>query len=143
MAKQLFYEEVQVGMDIPGLAKHPTTRQLVKWAGASDDYNEIHFDKDFAQSVGMPGVIVHGWLTLSFICQMLTDWIGDKGKLRRISCKHQGMLFPGQEIRCKGKVLKKYVQDSEHLVDCEVWAENKQGERTTPGAATILLPAKK
>ena len=142
MSKQLYYEDVADGMDIPTLVKLPTTQQLVKWAGASDDYNEIHYDKDFAQMAGMPSVIVHGWLTTSFLCQMLTDWIGDKGKLKKVNIRYQGMLFPGEEIRCKGKVLKKYVQDGDRLVDCEIWAENPRGERTTPGNATILLPSK-
>ncbi len=48
MGKQVFYEDVEVGMEIPPLVKTPSTRQLVMWAGASGDYYEIHYDKDFA-----------------------------------------------------------------------------------------------
>ncbi len=142
MNKQLYYEDVTEGMSIPTLVKLPTPRQLVQWAGASDDYEEIHYDKDFAQKAGMPGVIVHGWLTTSFLCQMLTDWIGEKGKLRKVNCRYQGMHVPGEELRCKGKVVKKYVQDGNHLIECEIWAENPKGERTTPGNASVLLPSK-
>ena len=142
MSKQLYYEDVTEGMDIPTLLKYPSTAQLVMWAGASDDYNEIHTNKDFAQAMGMPGVIVHGWLTGSFLCQMLTDWIGDNGKLKKINIKYQGMLFPGEEVNCKGKVIKKYVQNSDHIVDCEIWAENSKGERTSPGNASLVLPSK-
>lgn len=127
-------------MEVPSLMKLPTSKQLVKWAAASDDYNEMHYDKDFALSSGMPGIVVHGWLVTSFIGQMLTDWIGDKGKLKKLNIKYQGMLFPGHEVRCKGKVVRKYAEAGECLVDCDVWAENDQGERTTPGSATVLLP---
>ena len=74
---------------------------------------------------------------------MLTDWIGDEGKLRKVSCRYQSFLFPGEEVSCKGKVIKKYVQNDVHLVDCDIWAENPKGEKTTPGNATVLLPAKK
>ena len=62
MAEQVFYEDVEVGSEIPCLVKHPTPRQLVKWAGASGDYYEIHYDKDFAQANGLPGIIVHGFV---------------------------------------------------------------------------------
>ncbi|MBF8265321.1 MAG: Acyl dehydratase, partial [Dehalococcoidia bacterium] len=73
MSKQIYYEEVEVGAELPPLIKHPTTQQLVKWAGASDDYYQIHYDKDFAMANNLPGVIVHGWLTFSFLGQLVTD----------------------------------------------------------------------
>jgi acyl dehydratase len=142
MAKQLYYEDVEVGAEIPALVKNPTTQQLVKWAGASGDYYQIHYDKDFAISTGLPGVIVHGWLTASFLGQLLTDWIGDRGRLKKFGCSYRGMLFPGQPVTCKGKVTKKYVRDGEHIVECEVWAENPKGEAVVPGNATIVLPSK-
>jgi acyl dehydratase len=113
----------------------------VKWAGASGDYFEVHYDKDFAQTQGLPGVIIHGWLTLSFIGQMLTDWIGDEGELRKLGCTYRGIHRPAEDLICKGKVTKKYVKDNEHYVECEVWAENPKGERTTPGTATVILPS--
>lgn len=142
MAKQLFYEDVKIGDVIPTLVKQPTTTQLVMWAGASGDYNEIHYDKDFALARNLPGVIVHGQLTASFLGQLLTQWIGEEGLVRKFSCSFRGMHFPGQELICKGKVTKKYVQGGENLVECEIWAENPKGEKTTPGSAVVSLPSK-
>lgn len=66
MTAQLYWDDVKVGVEIPRLIKHPTTRQLVKWAGASGDYYEVHYDKDFAQDKGLQGVIVHGRLKAAF-----------------------------------------------------------------------------
>lgn len=142
MAKQLYYEDVVVGSDIPTLVKHPKTRQLVMWAGASNDYNEIHYDKDVALAQNLPGVIIHGWLTASYLCQLLTDWIGDEGMLKKFSVAFRGMLFPGQDVTCKGKVTKKYTHDKENLVECEIWAENPKGEKTAPATAVVSLPSK-
>jgi len=139
MSNQLFYEDVTEGMQIPALVKTPTTRQLVKWAGASGDYNEIHYDKDTAQRQGLPGVIVHGWLTYSFLSQMITDWIGD-GRLKKISASFRGIQLVGQDVVCKGTVIKKYIHENERLVECEIWAENVEGQRTTVGNATMALP---
>ena len=142
MSKHLFYEDVEVGVDLPSLVKHPTARQLVKWAGASGDFYEAHYDKDFALSAGLPGVIVHGWLASSFLGQMITDWIGEQGTLRKFECSYKGMHFPGEDIICKGRVSKKYVQDGDHYVECEIWAENPKGVKTTPATALVILPSR-
>ena len=142
MAAQTYYEDVEVGTQFPPLVKNTSTQQLVKWAGASGDYYQIHYDKDFAISTGLSGVIVHGWLTASFLGHLATDWMGATGQLKKFGCSYRGMLFPGEDITCKGKVTKKYVQDGEHIVECEVWAENPKGESVVPGNATIILPSK-
>jgi len=116
--------------------------QLVKFAGASGDYYPIHYDKDFAQANGLPGVIVHGWLTLSFLGQMVTDWIGESGTLVKLGGSYRGMNLAGEDIICNGRVTRKYIEDNRHYVRVEVWAENPQGERTTSGSAIVMLPSR-
>ncbi len=142
MAKQIFYEDIEEGAEIPALTKHITRRQLVMWAGASGDYYELHYDKDFAQSTGVPDVLVHGRLKAALLGQLITDWIGEEGRLTKLSCSYRGMDLPGEDLLCKGKVTKKYVKDGEHYIECEVWTQNPKGERTTPGTATIVLPSR-
>ena len=142
MTEQLYYEDVAVGNEITPLVKQPTTRQLVMWAGASGDYNPIHYDKDFAQSRGLSGVIVHGQLAGSFLGQLVTDWIGERGSLRKFSCSYKSMNFPGEAITCRGRVSKKYVDHGEHYVECNLWVENEKGEKTISGTAIVVLPPK-
>ena len=142
MPEQLYYEDVTEGDELPTLVKRPTTRQLVMWAGASGDYYAIHYDKDFAQSKGLPGVIVHGQLVAGFLGQLVTDWIGERGTLRKLSCSYKGMNFPGEAITCRGKVSRKHVEDGEHCVECSLWAENAKGERTVTGKAVVVIPSR-
>lgn len=142
MSQQLYYEDIAVGSEITPLVKQPTTRQLVMWAGASGDYNPIHYDKDFAQSRGLPGVIVHGQLVCSFLGQLMSDWMGEQGSLRKLTCSYKGMNYPGETITVKGKVIKKYVEDREHRVECNIWVENPKGEKTTSGIAIVIMPAR-
>ena len=142
MPKQLYYEDVTVGAEIPSLTKRPTTRQLVMWAGASGDFNPIHFDKDFAQSKGLPGVIVHGQLVGCFLGQLMTDWIGRQSSLKKLNCSYKEMNLPDETIICKGKVIKKIVEDGESQVVCSIWMENTKGEKTVTGTAIVVLPAK-
>ena len=142
MAKQVYYEDVEEGMEIPSLAKDVTTQQLVKWAGASGDYYQIHYDKDFAQATGLPSVIVHGRLKSSFLGQLLSDWVGEEGWVKKVSVQHRGMDFPAEQMICKGKVTSKRVEDGENLVELEVWTENPRGEKTAPGSAVVALPSR-
>ena len=142
MSEQLYYEDIVVGSEITPLVKQPTTRQLVMWAGASGDYYPIHYDKDFAQSKGLPGVIVHGQLIGCFLGQLLTDWMGEQGSLRKLTCSYKSVNFPGEALICKGKVNKKYVEDGEHYIECNLWVENSKGEKTISGKAVLTLPAR-
>jgi acyl dehydratase len=142
MAAQVFYEDIEVGSEIPALVKYPTTMQLVKFAGASGDYYQIHYDKDIAMANGLPGVIVHGWLTLSFLGQMVTDWIGERGTLQKLSGSYRGMNLVHEEIFCYGKVTKKYVENNKNCARVEIWAENPRGEKTVTGNAVVTLPAR-
>ena len=141
MSEQLYYEDIAVGSEITPLAKQPTTRQLVMWAGASGDYYPIHYDKDFAQSKGLPGVIVHGQLVGCFLGQLMTDWMGEQGSLRKLTCSYKSVNFPGEALICKGKVSKKYVEDGEHYIECNLWVENTKGEKTVSGKALVTLPS--
>jgi len=142
MTEQLYYEDVSVGNEVTPLVKQPTTRQLVMWAGAVGDYMPIHYDKDFAQSRGLSGVIVHGQLVGAFLGQLMTDWIGERGTLRKLSCSYKGMNYPGETLTARGKVTKKYVQDGQHYVECSLWAEDAKGEKTASGMAIVILPSR-
>ena len=142
MGDQVYWEDVTEGMDMPPLVKHPTTQQLVKYAGASGDYYQIHYDKDFAQGTGLDGVILHGALKNAFLGQYMTDWMGALGTLKRLACQYRGMDFPGKPITAKGIVTRKYQDQGQTLVDCEIWLENDEGQKTTPGSATVALPSR-
>lgn len=142
MTGQVYWEDVTDGMELPPLVKNPTTRQLVQYAGASGDFYEIHYDKDFALGNGLEGVILHGALKSAFLGQLLTDWAGPLGDLKRLSCQYRGMDYPGQPVTAKGTVTRKYREGGQHLVDCDIWLENPAGEATTPGSATVALPSR-
>ena len=142
MAEQVYWEDVIEGADLPSLIKNPTTRQLVQYAGASGDYYEIHYDKDFAQGTGLDGVIIHGALKNAFLGQFVTQWMGTQGMLKRLSCQYRGMDPPDKPLTAKGTVTRKYQQDGENLVDCDIWLENPESQKTTPGSATVALPSR-
>ena len=153
MAKQLYYEDVEVGTELTPLAKVATTQMLVKWAGASGDFNPLHYDDAFASAQGVDGPIVHGSLKRAWLGQLMTDWIGDQGFIGKFSCQYRGIDYPrgmkditqpgeGETWWCKGRVTKKYVADDQKLVECDIWVENGKGEKPVRGSATVTLPSR-
>lgn len=142
MGEQVYFEDVQEGQEIPELKKNCSTQQLVLWAAGSGDFYQIHYDQDFAKSTGLPGIIVHGALKHAFLGQLLHDWIGPAGELRRFGCSYRGMDYPNQDIRCRGVVTRKYAENGKHFVELDIWTENPEGKKTSPGTATVALPSR-
>lgn len=142
MAQQVYFEDVNEGDEIPRLVKNCSPQQLVLWAAGSGDFYPIHYDKDFAISTGLKGIIVHGALKHAFLGQLLHDWIGDQGRIKKFGCQYRGMDEPNQDIVCRGVITKKYREGDEHYVELEIWTENPQGQKTSPGQAVVTLPAR-
>jgi len=140
MAEQIYWDDVKEGAELPPLVKNPTTQQLVMYAGASGDYYQIHYDKDFAKNNDLENVILHGALKNAFLGHLVTKWMGEQGDLKRLACQYRGMDIPGTPVTAKGVVTRKYQEQGANLVDCEIWLENEKGDMTTPGSATVALP---
>ena len=140
MADQVYWEDIEVGSEIPPLVKEPDPQQLVKWAGASGDFYQIHYDKDFALGNNLPDIIVHGALKSAWLGQLLGDW--EKGEIKKYGCSYRGMDIPGDKLTCKGTVTNKYEAGGEHCVECDIWLENSKREKTTLGTAVVALPLK-
>lgn len=142
MTGKLFFKDIAEGQALPEPVKRPSTRQLVRWAGASGDYFAIHYDKDFAVSQGLDGVIVHGQLVACFLAELCTLWAGDPQGLKKLSVSYRGINYPGQDIICRGRVSGKYEEAGEHFVKCSLWAENPSGEKTVTARAVIGVSAR-
>lgn len=81
------YDDVEVGTEIAAQSYGITRSQLVQYAGASGDFNIIHWNERFAKAVGLPDVIAHGMFTMASAGRIVTDWVGDPGKVREYEVK--------------------------------------------------------
>ncbi|MFE9812171.1 MaoC family dehydratase [Streptomyces sp. NPDC005227] len=79
MAAKISYADVEVGTELPGRTFSVTRATLVQYAGASGDFNPIHWNEKFAVEVGLPDVIAHGMFTMAEAVRVVTDWVGDPG----------------------------------------------------------------
>jgi acyl dehydratase len=137
------FEDVQEGAALPAFVVEKLTRtDLVRYAGASGDFNPIHHDEEFAKAAGNPTVFGHGMLTAGFLAKCLTDAVG-VDNLRRYKVRFANRVWPGDRITCSGKVTKKYEADGERRIDGEVTATRQTGETAITGTFTAALPSRR
>lgn len=79
MTAKLKFANVEVGTKLPALSVPIQRVDLIRYAGASGDFNIIHWNERFATSVGLPNVIAHGMFTMASAVRVVTDWVGDPG----------------------------------------------------------------
>ena len=140
--KEVYFEDVKVGYEVPEVVKDPITEtQLVMYAGASGDFNPIHTVHAFGEKAGFGGVIGHGMLSMAFVGQIMTDWVGAKA-LKKLSVQFRAVTKPKDVITIKGTVSKKYTEDGKNFVDCDLIAIKQNGDKIIVGQATAVLPAK-
>ena len=134
------FEDVHEGDAIPAFVVEKLSRtDLVKYAGASGDFNPIHHDEEFARSAGNPTVFGHGMLTAGFVARCVTDFVGVEN-LRRYKVRFATRVWPGDTITCRGTITRCYEADGEGRVDGDVVAVNQKGETAVAGSFTAALP---
>jgi acyl dehydratase len=129
------FEELEVGTALPTLVKPPIERiQLVKYAGASGDFNRIHVEEGFATSAGYKSVFAHGMLSMAFLGQLVTDWVGPAA-IRRLGVRFKAITWPGDVITCTGEVSA--LDPATRTATVKLMAQNQLGETTCEGSAEV------
>jgi len=137
---KLYYEDVQVGDAIPKLVKSPVSHlQLVRYAGASGDFNPLHTDPKIGEMIGIGGIIAHGMLIMGFVGQLLSDYVGPTA-LRKFHVRFKGMTRIDEEITCTGTITEKYEADGEGRIAGKVQAADQNGDVKVAGTFVAALP---
>jgi acyl dehydratase len=138
--KGLYFEDISEGQEAPPLSTPPITRtHIVKYAGASGDFNPIHHDELYAIRAGNDRVFAMGMLSAGFLSRMITNWVGD-GKLRKYRVRFGRQVWPGDTIICKGRITRKYTEGGKNFLEAEVFAENQKAEKVITGIIVAEVP---
>jgi acyl dehydratase len=168
-AQVLYWEDVVEGEELPQLIRGPLdVSDIVSWLGASgyifsfalkwkalksdlkrclidpetgEHHNAIdwHYLDSMARVAGLPYAFSVGRQNEAIVAHCISNWMGDDGFLKRLYCAHRGVWFHGEVVYVKGKVKRKYVENSEHLVDLDAWTELADGKKCTVGEGTVKL----
>ena len=139
---QRYFENVAVGQGMLSLVKGPiTTTHLVRWAAANGNYARIHWDLPFALlRQGLSNVVVNGTLKNQYLGEMLMEFAGEEGWLRRFYIEHRGMDLAGDVLTTFGSVTAMREMGGYGLVDCDIGLRNQRGVQTATGNATLVRP---
>ncbi|AEN11786.1 MULTISPECIES: MaoC family dehydratase [unclassified Streptomyces] len=124
------YESVEVGTELPARSFPVTRASLVQYAGASGDFNPIHWNERFAREVGLPDVIAHGMFTMAEAIRVVTDWVGDPGAVVEYGVRFtKPVVVPDDEtgatVEVSGKVAAK-LDDNLVRVDLVAMSDGKK-----------------
>jgi acyl dehydratase len=139
--QKLFFNEVHEGDQAPEFRHQLSRTDLVRYAGASGDFNPMHHDEIQAQSAGLPSVFGHGMFTMGLLGTALTDYVG-AGNLRVYKVRFTKQTWPGETLATKVTVKKKYEEHGEHRVDLDCEVVNENGEAKVSGVAVASLPSR-
>ena len=134
------FEDIQEGQALPEMRKTPTLQTLVKYSAGGGDFNPLHHDYNFPQAKQIGSIIVHGRFKYASLGEYVSNWLGHAGRIRRLACQYRGMDLPDKEFVCKGVVRRKSSEGGEQIVELDVWTENAEGKKTTPGSAVVVFP---
>jgi acyl dehydratase len=140
MPEQLSASQIEVGMQAPELRHVLTRTDLVRYAGASGDFNPMHHDEIKATAAGQPSVFGHGMLSMGFLATALTGFVGI-GNVAEFSVRFAKQTWPGEELVTKITVTGIRQEGSRHLVDLDVRLANADGEEKVLGSASAWVAA--
>ncbi|OBH20507.1 MULTISPECIES: MaoC/PaaZ C-terminal domain-containing protein [unclassified Mycobacterium] len=141
MTGQVFYEDVEVGHQMPELTLTVDETQLFFFSAATYNGHRIHYDKDWARTVeGYDDVLVHGPLQAALLGRAIGDWIGGRGRLVSFSVQNRAVAHPGQPLSFGGTITGMRLSgEGAGLVDLDI-AGRREQTVLMPGTATVELP---
>jgi acyl dehydratase len=136
----VYFDDVSVGDVLPSLTRYQTQKRFVRYAQASNDLSDIHYDLKLMLDRGMPDVVGQGALSSGYVANMLTNWCSPNGFLSNLRLQYRHYSFRGDVLTATGEVTGKSQENGQNLVKCDVWAENQDGRKITIGTAVASLP---
>jgi acyl dehydratase len=142
MKEQIYFEDVAVGDTIPEREHGPLTIvDAVRWAGLQENWQHLHFDRDHVrQHNGLKTFIASGAYRQALLMRMLTDWIGPRGWLKKISVRHTYSTFEGDLMRFSGRIIEISADAAPAIVSCELEGTNQDDQKILSGRCSVVLP---
>ena len=128
------------GMDLPEIKRSIIKENINLYAEASEDFNPIHIDEDFARKTPLGGTIAHGMLILAYVSQMMSVAFGRSwltgGKL---DVRFRTPARPGDTITVSGRISRIEKNEAQTLIHCDVLCRNQNGEPVITGATRVRI----
>ena len=133
-------EKITAGQEISPYPVTVSKVQMMMYAAATWNPNQLHWDSDFCRKRGFADANIAGPMFGDYLAEMLGQWAGNPLNLKSLEYKNRHMGFPGDTLICRGRVKEKRRDGNAILGDCQVWAENQKGGILAEGTAIVIIP---
>jgi acyl dehydratase len=139
-ARQLYFEAVKVGDELPPLVKPPVDRlQIARYVAAAQDWNPLYIDEPHAKNAGFPSALAPGMIAMGFLGELAAEWVRG-ARMRKFQARFVKIVWPGDVLTARGRVVeRRFEEGGRYSMDLELWAENQRGELVVKGSATFQL----
>lgn len=122
--------------------RRPGYAEVEESTGVMDHPHRGHWEDSFARKIGVPGIYDIAVQRTAWLATLMTNWSGDDGWLRRVWCQFRRFNVEGDTTWITGKVVRKWIEGRQHLVEIEIESLNQRGEPSTPGGGWVVLPSR-
>lgn len=142
MAYNLYYEDVEIGQEIPAFTRETDFMHWNRYAAVNEEFVYIHMDDEAGKAAGQGAAFGMGNLRWAYVLNALRAWIGDEAEVRELSLQFRAVNHKHDVLRTSGVVTEKKQENGENLVVLEVNVLNQKDEKTAPGRAVVALPSR-
>lgn len=141
---QTYFEDLACGSALPSRQYGPLTiADTVRWAGLQENWSQLHYDRDYVREHnGMRTFIASGAYREALLFRMLTEWVGPKGQLNKVSLRHTYSTFEGDSIYYSGTISEVSPSLASPWVRCEIEGKNQEGRQILTGSCVLIVPAR-
>ncbi len=132
--------ELTVGAEIPTFERATGLQNWNRYAAVNDEFVDFHMDDEAGRAAGFPTAFGMGNLQWSYLHSLLRAWIGDEGRILKLSCQFRSPNIRNQIVTAHGRITAVRDEGTETVVDLEVWTQNDSGQAMAPGTATVAIP---
>jgi acyl dehydratase len=132
---------LEIGQEIPPFVRKTGFAVWNRYAAVNDEFIPIHMDEEAGRAAGLPGAIGMGNLQVSYLYNLVREWMGESGRILSASCQFRSPNLKDQTVTARGRVTAVEPTAEGTRVTLDVWTEDDEGNRLTPGACTVLIDA--
>ncbi|MYD65733.1 MAG: hypothetical protein F4X26_07125 [Chloroflexi bacterium] len=143
MAENVYFEDVNVGDDIPSFTRQTDLMHWNRYAAVNDEFVYIHMDDEAGRAAANePGAFGMGNLRWAYLLNMLREWVGDEVDVRELGVQFRAINQKNDVLTCVGTITEKIEENGDHLVRLDTNVINQDGVATCPGHAVVALPSR-
>lgn len=142
MTYNVYFEDVEVGQEIPSFQRQTDFMNWNRYAAVNDEFVFVHMDDEVGKSAGQGAAFGMGNLRWAYVMNALQEWVGDEAEIRELAMQFRAINHKHDVLTTRCVVTEKSTEAGEHLVTLQIDVINQEGAATAPGTAVVVLPSR-